>query len=146
VNIDPNNPVVVLCAAGMAVEGNASEALALFERAWAAQRDDYDACIAAHFVARHQLTVDATLHWNLVAVRHAEAVSDGRATEFMASLYLSLGDASMKVGDYETALEAAERARSSLLAIPAGGYRDFIEYGIRRLQQRLGSGDGAPVI
>lgn len=144
-NIDPNNPVVVLCAAGMAVEGNASEALALFEQAWAAQRDDYDACIAAHYVARHQPTLDATLHWNLLAVRHAEAVSDGRAVEFMASLYLNLGDASMKVGDYETALEAAERARSSLLAIPAGGYRDFVEYGIRRLQQRLESGDGAPV-
>lgn len=144
-NIDPNNPVVVLCAAGMAVEGNASEALALFEQAWAAQRDDYDACIAAHYVARHQPTLDATLHWNLLAVRHAEAVSDGRAVEFMASLYLNLGDATVKVGDYETALEAAERARSSLLAIPAGGYRDFVEYGIRRLQQRLESGDGAPV-
>ena len=146
VNIDPNNPVVVLCAAGMAVEGNPNDALALFEQAWAAQRDDYDACIAAHFLGRHQSTADARLHWNLVAVRHAEAVSDGRAIEFMASLYLNLGDASMKVGDYETALEAAERARSSLLAIPPGGYRDFVEYGICRLQQRLGLGDGAPVI
>jgi len=64
----------------------------------------------------------------------------------MASLYLNLGDASMKVGDYETALEAAEGARSSLLSIPAGGYRDFIEYGICRLRQRLGSGDGAQLI
>ena len=130
----------------MAVEGNTSEALGLFEQAWAARQDDYDACIAAHFLARHQPTVGATLHWNLVAVRHAEAVSDGRALEFMASLYLNLGDASMKVGDHATALDAAERARSSLLAVPAGGYHDFVEYGIRRLEDRLELRDGAPVL
>ena len=52
--IDPDNPVVALCAAGMAVEGDSSAALALFEQAMLGRRDDYDACIAAHFVARHQ--------------------------------------------------------------------------------------------
>jgi len=124
----------------MAIEGNTHEALGLFEQAWAARRDDYDACIAAHFLARHQPTVDATLHWNLVAVRHAEAVSDGRALEFMASLFLNIGDASMNAGDHAMALDAAQRARAGLLAVPAGGYRDFIEYGIDRLEQRLGSG------
>jgi tetratricopeptide (TPR) repeat protein len=138
-NIDSSNPVVALCAAGMAIEGNPLEALELFEQAWAARRDDYDACIAAHFLARHQPTADATLHWNLVAIRHAEAVSDGRALEFMASLYLNLGDARMNAGDYAMALDAAQRARASLLAVPAGGYRDFVEYGIHRLEERLGS-------
>ena len=43
-NIDPDNPVVALCAAGMAVEGDSSAALALFEQAWLARRDNYDAC------------------------------------------------------------------------------------------------------
>jgi hypothetical protein len=141
-HIDSSNPVVALCAAGMAVEGNTHEALGLFEQAWAARRDDYDACIAAHFVARHQPTVEATLHWNLVAVQHAEAVSDGRALEFMASLYLNLGDARMNAGDCAMALDAAQRARAGLLAVPAGGYRDFIEYGIDRLEEHLGSANG----
>jgi hypothetical protein len=144
--IDSNNPVVALCAAGMAVEGNASEALALFEQAWAARQDDYDACIAAHFLARHQATIDATLHWNFVAVRHAEAVLDGRALEFMASLYLNLGDASMKRGDHAMALDATARARASLIAVSAGGYRDFVEYGIRRLEDSLESREAAGVL
>lgn len=127
----------------MAVEGDTSAAMELFEQAWAARQDDYDACIAAHFLARHQPTVDATLHWNLVAARHAEAVSDGRAREFMASLYLNLGDASLKAGDAAMALDATARARVGLLDVPEGGYRDFVEYGIRRLEERLGSGEGA---
>src|SRR3954468_21907011 len=58
--IDSDNPVVALCAAGMAIEGDASAALRLFEQAWEARCDDYDASIAAHFLTRHQATVDAT--------------------------------------------------------------------------------------
>ena len=85
--IDPRNPVVALCAAGMAIEGDAVAAMALFEQAWAARTDDYDASIAAHFLARHQATTEQRVHWNALAVAHAEAVPDGRADEFMASLY-----------------------------------------------------------
>jgi hypothetical protein len=136
-SIDPDNPVVALCAAGMAVEGDARAALDLFEQAWAARRDDYDACVAAHFVARHQATPEATLHWNALAVRHAEAVSDGRATELMASLHLNLADALANAGQREAAVDAAARARAYLAVVPAGGYRDFMEFGISRLEQRL---------
>ena len=84
--MDPTNPVVALCAQGMAVEGTPSEALRLFAQAWAARRDDFDAAIAAHFLARHQSTAAATLQWNELAVQHAEAVSDGRCEELLASL------------------------------------------------------------
>ena len=59
-SIDPDNPVVVLCPAGMAVEGSSHEAIALFEQAWACRTDDYDDCIAAHFFARHQLDTGST--------------------------------------------------------------------------------------
>jgi len=37
--IDPTNPVVVLCAEGMAAEGAPVAARRLFEQAWAARRD-----------------------------------------------------------------------------------------------------------
>ena len=72
-SIDPNNPVVALCAAGMAIEGDSSAARALFEQAWEARRDDYDASIAAHFLARHQPTIESRLHWNVLAARVAAA-------------------------------------------------------------------------
>src|SRR3954468_20783044 len=97
--IDPTNRVVALCAEGMAMEGAPAEAMQLFEAAWAARSDDFEAAIAAHFVARHQPTREETLHWNALAVQHAELVSDGRAAELLASLYLNLADAHDKLGE-----------------------------------------------
>ena len=135
--IDPDNPVVQLCAAGMAVEGDASAALALFLEAWEARRDDYDASIAAHFVARHQATPEETLHWNALAARHAEAVTVGRANELLGSLYLNLGEAHRAVGNQVEAASAAGLARATLEHLLPGGYRDFLGHGIQRLQARL---------
>jgi hypothetical protein len=136
--IDSEHPVVELCAAGMAAEGTPAEARRLFEQAWAARRDDYDACIAAHFLARHQGSADSTLHWNVLAVRHAEAVTDGRAAELYASLYLNLGDAHAALGQSEAAAAAVHLASAHVAALPAGGYREFVALGIGRLAQRLG--------
>ena len=135
--MDLSNPVVALCAQGMAVEGTPDEARRLFEQAWAIRRDDLDAAIAAHFLARHQSTEDATLHWNALAVEHAEAVTDGRSAELLASLYLNLGDSHARLGQRASALAAARRAAEHLVTLPPGGYRDFIATGIDRLTQRL---------
>jgi hypothetical protein len=138
--IDPNNPVVALCAAGMAVDGDADAARQLFEEAWALRCDDYDACIAAHFLARHQPTPESRLEWNGLAARHAEALTDERAREFKASLYLNLADAHLAVGNRGEAEEAVDRAQANLAALPEDGYRTFIESGIARLLFRLHAG------
>jgi hypothetical protein len=47
--IDPNNPVVKLCAEGIAEEiaGRAGEAAKLYEQACEIRSDDYEACIGA---------------------------------------------------------------------------------------------------
>ena len=60
--MDPNNPVVKLCMEGMAAEarGKFDDARHLFEQAWSICQDDYDACMAAHFLARHQDSPQAT--------------------------------------------------------------------------------------
>ena len=136
--IDPDNPVVRLCADGMAVEGDRSTARALFARAWAMRRDDYEACIAAHFVARHQDVPAETLRWNALAVTHAEAVSDERAHGFLASLYLNLGESYRLVGQQTEAATVVERARAALSYLPVDGYRSFIAGGIDRLSSQLG--------
>ena len=140
--IDPTNSVVALCVAGIAVEGTPAEALRLFEQAWSARRDDYDAAIAAHFIARHQLSPTMTLHWTTLAVRHAEAVEDGRAAGLFASLYLNLADAQADVGDAAAGAESVRRATAHLAALPSGGYRELVALGIRRLAARLGVTDG----
>ncbi len=144
--LDPDNPVMALCAAGVQVEGTPAEARPLFEQAWAARRNDYEASIAAHYLARHQPTPAETLKWNLLAVRHAEAVPDGAAAELMASLYLNLGDSYLAVGERERASVAVERAAASVGALPPGGYRGFVESGINGLRQRIAIAYGSPAV
>lgn len=136
-NIDPANPVVALCAAGMAIEGDADAARALFEQAWSSRSDDYEASIAAHFLARQQPTVEARVHWNALAAQHAEAVADGRADQFKASLYLNLADSLLAAGDHAAATEALSRATTGLRDLPTDGYRAFVERGIAGVQLRL---------
>lgn len=135
--IDPSNPVVALCAAGMQVNGTPAEARRLFEQAWAARRDDYDACIAAHYLARHQPAAAETLHWNMLAVQHAEAVRDGRADEFFPSLYLNLADSLANAARFDEANAALERATASLATLAPDGYTSFLILGIERLRARI---------
>ena len=122
--IDLNNPVVALCAAGMAAEGTPAEARAFFERAWAARRDDYDACIAAHYLARHQPNAEETLDWNARAVGHAIAVTDDRASELLPSLYLNLADSLATLG--RTA-EASLAYGAAIALTENEAERDFLE-------------------
>ena len=136
-DIDPNNPVVALCAAGMAIEGDADAARKLFEQAWDARTDDYDASIAAHFIARHHTNEDDRLRWNALAVEHAERIDDDRARALMASLYLNLADSLRTTGDNAAATQTVMRARGHLEDLPEDGYRSFVELGITRLEARL---------
>ena len=135
--IDPDNPVVRLCAEGMAVEGDRAAARTLFAQAWAIRRDDYDACIAAHFVAPHQDAPEETLRWNALAVAHAEAVLDGRAQTLLASVYLNLGESYRLAGEQAKAVTAMERARAALDRLPIDGYRTFVANGIDHLSSQL---------
>lgn len=139
--IDSDNPVVQLCAAGMAVDGDPAAARALFQQAWDACRDDYDASIAAHYVARHQSSPAESLHWNRVAVERAEAVPDGRAQALLASLYLNLADSYRTLARPADAIAASERGIAALEFLPPDGYRSFIANGLQRLRARLGVGN-----
>ena len=134
--IDGDSDVARLCAAGMAVDGDASAATALFQQAWDARRDDYEASIAAHFMARHQSPNDS-LYWNQLAVAHAEAVSDERAKPLLASLYLNLADSYLTLDDLIKATSVCEKGLDALKFLPADGYRDFVSYGLQRLRARI---------
>ena len=136
--MDPNNPVIKLCVEGMQAEaeGRNEDAHNLFMQAWEASTDDYEACVAAHYVARHQSLEDA-LHWNQVALMRAEAVGDERVQGFYPSLYLNLGHSYEVLGNLAEAKRhyelAAERV-GDLAADPYGKtVRKGIEAGLRRL-------------
>ncbi len=54
--MDLNNPVLKLCVEGTQAEfkGQIEAAKSLYQQAWEAVTDDFDACVAAHYVARFQ--------------------------------------------------------------------------------------------
>lgn len=91
--IDPENPVVHRCIAGTQAEfqGRGEQARALYLQAWDLATDDYEACIAAHYLARFQDDPAETLRWNREALRRADAVGDERVASFYPSLYLNMG-------------------------------------------------------
>lgn len=135
---DLENPVMQLCAAGMRVDGEPAKALTFFEQAWAARRDDFDASVAAHFVARHQATPRATLEWNERALWHADALTDDRAAMLLPSLCLNLAESyriEARVGEAEA---LANRGLQALAALPDDdGYAQFVRAGLERLLHRL---------
>jgi len=91
--MDINNPVIQLCIQGAQAEfeHRIDDARALYQQAWDLHADDYEACIAAHYMARFQETPEDILYWNQVALEHANDVGDDRVQDFYPSLYLNLG-------------------------------------------------------
>jgi tetratricopeptide (TPR) repeat protein len=138
--MDPNNPVVKLCARGIEVEmkGRRDEARSLFLQAWELRQDDVDACIAAHYVARHQETPDETLRWNELALKHAIGASaDSSIRSFYPSLYLNLGKSYEDLGDTSRARELYEQGERCLNDVPDGGYGDIVRQGLHNALQRV---------
>ena len=136
--IDPENRVVKLCAAGVAVEGDSNLARELFTRAWELCTDDWERSIAAHYLARHQPNAQETLRWNQRALEHAQAAPNGAAEEFLPSLYLNLAESYRHLGRYDEALDCARRARGVLASLAEGGYRDLVSFGIERIEAQIG--------
>ena len=145
--MDPENPVVKLCAQGMEAEfaGRPVEARDLFVRAWEARADDYDACVAAHFVARHQATPEETLRWNQEALARAAAVADDRVRGFYPSLYLNLGHSHEQLGQLGEARQMYDLAAAAATDLPPGPYGDTVRDGIARGRQRVAETSGADV-
>jgi len=99
--MDLDDPVVRLCAEGMQAEaaGRSDEAHALFRQAWDAATDDYGACVAAHYLARHQKTPEDVLRWNQECLERADRLGDERVRGFYPSLHLNLARAHDELGD-----------------------------------------------
>ena len=91
--MDINNPIVKLCMEGTRAEfeKRINDARILYQQAWDVSTNDYEACIAAHYVARFQESPEETLRWNQLALEHADKVRDGSVKDFYPSLYVNLG-------------------------------------------------------
>lgn len=132
--MDPDNLVVQLCTQGMSAEagGREAEARSLFHQAWEAARDDYEACVAAHYLARHQPTAQETLHWNQECLTRADLVGDDRVRGFYASLHGNIGGAYLDLGQPAEARKHYTAAATHLDDVPAGQYADWLRLCIAR--------------
>lgn len=132
--MDPDNLVVKLCAEGMRAEGEGKPEYAreLYERALAGSNDDFEACVAAHYLARQQPNTDETFHWNKEALERADAAGaagDGRIEGFYPSLYLNMGKSHEDLGDADGARRCYETAAKKARNLPDGGYRNLVQRG-----------------
>lgn len=143
--MDPNNPVVKLCAQGIEAEmqGRRGEARSLFLQAWELRQDDVDACVAAHYVARHQESPAETLRWNELALTHAIAAPANSIRSFYPSLYLNLGKSYEDLGDTSRARELYEQGEQCIDDVPDGAYGAIVRDGLRNALQRVRR-DGGP--
>jgi hypothetical protein len=80
-------------------EGRLDEARRLSMLAWQASQDDYEACMAAHYMARYQENPADQLRWNREALQRAAALEDDKAKDFYPSLYLNMGLSYELLGD-----------------------------------------------
>ncbi|UKY51474.1 hypothetical protein [Streptomyces inhibens] len=130
--VDPERPVVRLCVEGMQAEaeGRAEVARGLFQRAWDIAADDYEACIAAHYLARHQNSPEETLRWNQECLDRADRVGDERVRGFYPSLYVNMGQAYRKLGQPAPARTYFVRAAERVTDAPDGQYGDWNRFAI----------------
>jgi hypothetical protein len=137
--MDPGNSVIKLCAQGMEEEssGNVAEASRLFAQAWTQSNNDFERCIAAHYVARHQPTAELALHWNQEALDCANRVDYAGVAEFLASLYLNLGKSHEDLDNVVRARQLYACAAEKLASVPDGPYRDIVKDGVERGLRRV---------
>ena len=124
--------------------GRKDEAARVFTQAWEQSSDDFERCVAAHYVARGQSSPEQNLRWNLVSLEHADAILDGRVDGFYPSLYLNIGWAHEDLGHRDEARTYYELAASRLESLPAGSYRETVRDGIERGLKRVSSRSQEP--
>jgi hypothetical protein len=99
VNVTP--PAIRLCIESTEAEfaGRIMDARLLSLQAWREARDDFEACVAAHYVARYQNGPHERLRWNEEALSRADAVGDDRVRDFYPSLYINMGHSLELLGE-----------------------------------------------
>jgi hypothetical protein len=117
--------------------GRLDDAAQLFLAAWNKSTDDFERCVAAHYMARHQQKAVDTLMWNQRSLDHANAVADDRVREFYPSLYLNMGKSHEDLGNREIARSFYQKAATVVDCLPGGRYGKVVRDAIDKALQRL---------
>ena len=138
-NFDPNNNVIKLCTQGMDMEGKGKpeEASKLFFQAWSEATSDFEKFTAAHYVARHQKSIDDKLKWDETSLTLALKINNDTVKRFFPSLYLNIAKGYEDLGDYENAKKNYQLAILFTNLLPDDGYGTMIKVGIMKGIERV---------
>ena len=103
--MDQRNHVIQLCIQGTQAEfrGERDRAREIYQKAWVIASNDYEACIAAHYLGHLEDDPERKLRWDRIALEKANSCGDEAVKEFFPSLYLNLGRSLELLGDQEEA-------------------------------------------
>lgn len=123
--MNKNNPIVKLVNKGMQMEkrSDAVQAQVLFIQAWDEASNDWEKCIAAHFVARHQDSPKNALKWNRESLRRADKVENKEIKSYYPSIYVNIGISYEELRNYEKAKKYYDLAFKSMSYLPANNRR-----------------------
>lgn len=138
---DVNNPVVKLCAQGIATEGTGdiTAAKELYGQAWGIAANDIERLTAAHYMARNQ-SPQEQLHWNQLALDHALKVHEDAVTAILPSLYLNLGKSHEDLDNNVLAAKYYQLADSHAGQLADDGYGKMTRAGIAAALARVNAG------
>lgn len=99
--MDLSRPAIALCLEGTQLEfqKQIEAARQCYAEAWACATDDYEKCIAAHYVGHLAQTPAEALPWHQMALDHARRAEAALVESFLPSLYVNLGHAYEQTGD-----------------------------------------------
>ena len=129
---NPDNDVVKLCAQGMEMEGkgNIDAASKLFLQAWNEAENDFEKFTAAHYIARHQQSVEDKLKWDQKALQLALKLNDDTIKGVYPSLYLNIAKCYEDLNDFDNARKNYQLALSFSNHLLDDGYGKMIKSGI----------------
>ncbi len=136
---NPDNKVVELCIKGMELEGQGelTQAINVFDKAWNIATTDFEKFTAAHYVARHQKTIIDKLEWDKTALQHALNINDATIKSTLPSLYLNVAKCYEDLKDFEQAKTNYQEAFSFTSFLPEDGYGNTIKKGIDKGLERI---------
>jgi rifampin ADP-ribosylating transferase len=134
-----NNTVMQLCAQGMQMEGEGKlhEAKQLFCKAWDAAVTPIEQFTAAHYVARHQNSVEGKLVWDEKCLSIALTIDDEGMKANYPSLYLNIGKCYEDMQNPGAAGKNYALALSYISYLPGNGYGNMIKAGIEKGIERI---------
>ena len=131
--MDKNNPIIRLVNKGTELEKEkrVDDAQKLFVQAWNEATNDWEKCIAAHFVARHQTSPEESLKWNMESLTQANNVHEPIIRGYYPSLYLAVGTSYEKIGNVIEAKRYYQLAFERISDLPTDPENEHYSKGVR---------------